>query len=93
MNRERWSHSDPDLSSSDIFPWLGKTHTSQKAGTEIYAHNVHELHMYWAMPRRICLEIDDKPATCQLTGQPTSLFLVIALKTMATITLALGNTP
>ncbi|PHM57338.1 type I-E CRISPR-associated protein Cse1/CasA [Xenorhabdus hominickii] len=49
--------------------------------------------MYWAMPRRICLEIDDKPATCQLTGQPTSLFLVIALKTMATITLALGNTP
>ncbi|MDC9589305.1 type I-E CRISPR-associated protein Cse1/CasA [Xenorhabdus sp. XENO-10] len=72
INRERWSYSDPDLNSSAIFPWLGKTHTSQKSGTEIYAHNVHELHMYWAMPRRIRLEIDDKPAICQLTGQATS---------------------
>ncbi|OTA16871.1 type I-E CRISPR-associated protein Cse1/CasA [Xenorhabdus vietnamensis] len=72
INRKRWSYSDPDLNSSAIFPWLGKTHTSQKAGTEIYAHNVHELHMYWAMPRRIRLEVDDKPAICQLTGQATS---------------------
>ncbi|KLU15927.1 MULTISPECIES: type I-E CRISPR-associated protein Cse1/CasA [Xenorhabdus] len=73
INRERWSYPDPDLNSSDVFPWLGKTHISQTAGTEIYAHNVHELHMYWAMPRRIRLEIEDKPAICQLTGRATHL--------------------
>ncbi|OTA20229.1 type I-E CRISPR-associated protein Cse1/CasA [Xenorhabdus beddingii] len=72
INRERGSYSNPDLNSPAIFPWLGKTHTSQKAGTEIYAHNVHELHRYWAMPRRIRLEIDDQPAICQLTGQATN---------------------
>ncbi|OKP00269.1 type I-E CRISPR-associated protein Cse1/CasA [Xenorhabdus eapokensis] len=71
INRELWSYPDPDLNSPDVFPWLGKTHLGQKAETEIYAHNVHELHMYWAMPRRIRLEIDDKPAICQLTGQAT----------------------
>ncbi|WP_228005751.1 type I-E CRISPR-associated protein Cse1/CasA [Xenorhabdus sp. BG5] len=71
INREHWPYPDPDLNSPDVFPWLGKTNNSQKAGTEIYAHNVHELHMYWAMPRRIQLEIEDKPAICQLTGQAT----------------------
>ncbi|WP_245759098.1 type I-E CRISPR-associated protein Cse1/CasA [Xenorhabdus koppenhoeferi] len=71
INRDSWIYSKPDLNSPTVFPWLGKTHISQKAGTEIYAHNVHELHMYWAMPRRIRLEIDDKPAICQLTGQKT----------------------
>ncbi|PHM69422.1 type I-E CRISPR-associated protein Cse1/CasA [Xenorhabdus kozodoii] len=71
MNREFWPYPDPDLNSADVFPWLGKTHASQNAGTEIYAHNVHELSMYWAMPRRIRLKVDDKPAICQLTGQTT----------------------
>ncbi|CDG20175.1 conserved hypothetical protein (Similar to unknown protein YgcL of Escherichia coli) [Xenorhabdus poinarii G6] len=72
INREHWRYADPDLTSASVFPWLGKTQTSQKPGTEIYAHNVHELHMYWAMPRRIRLQIDDKPAICQLTGQATN---------------------
>ncbi|MEQ1964727.1 type I-E CRISPR-associated protein Cse1/CasA [Xenorhabdus khoisanae] len=71
VNRDHWRYPDPELNSSEVFPWLGKTHTSQKAGTEIYAHNVHELHMYWAMPRRIRLEVEDKPAICQLTGLAT----------------------
>ncbi|CDG16300.1 type I-E CRISPR-associated protein Cse1/CasA [Xenorhabdus doucetiae] len=71
IHRADWRYTEPDLNSADIFPWLGKTQTSQKKGTEIYAHHVHELHMYWAMPRRIRLEIADKPAICQLTGQST----------------------
>ncbi|KMJ44387.1 CRISPR-associated protein Cse1 [Xenorhabdus khoisanae] len=71
VNRDHWRYPDPELNSSEVFPWLGKTHISQKAGTEIYAHNVHELHMYWAMPRRIRLEVEDKPAICQLTGLAT----------------------
>ncbi|MBD2783308.1 type I-E CRISPR-associated protein Cse1/CasA [Xenorhabdus sp. DI] len=71
IHRAEWRYTEPDLKSAAIFPWLGKTHTSQKKGTEIYAHQVHDLHMYWAMPRRIRLEIVDKPAVCQLTGQPT----------------------
>ena len=39
---------------SDIFPWLGKTKTSEKTtGVEIYPENTHPYQMYWGMPRRI----------------------------------------
>ncbi|CDG88630.1 CRISPR-associated protein, Cse1 family [Xenorhabdus bovienii str. feltiae Florida] len=71
VNQEYCGYPEADLHSPSVFPWLGKTKLSQPAGTEIYASDVHELYMYWAMPRRIRLQIDDKPAICQLTGQPT----------------------
>ena len=39
---------------ADIFPWLGKTRTSEtKTGKETTQTDGHPLQMYWAMPRRI----------------------------------------
>jgi CRISPR system Cascade subunit CasA len=63
----------PDLNSRDVFPWLGPTRESAKKGTEVYAGDVHPLHMYWAMPRRIRLNVEDAPGTCELSGKPCKL--------------------
>jgi CRISPR system Cascade subunit CasA len=42
-----------------IFPWMGPTRTSQKRGGSATApHQVHPLHYFWAMPRRIRLHIE-----------------------------------
>ena len=41
-------------SSTDIFPWLAKTRTSEKnTGTKTTPVDTHPLQMYWGMPRRI----------------------------------------
>lgn len=69
INREFWRYDDPDLSSHLVFPWLAATKTSEKKGLEVYANEVHPLHMYWAMPRRIRLQLDDGEATCALTDK------------------------
>lgn len=68
IHRELWFYDEPDLKSSTVFPWLGPTKISKGPNTEIYAHEVHPLHMYWAMPRRIRLEITDKPGICAISG-------------------------
>lgn len=68
INRDEWRYEAPDLSSGQVFPWLEPTRISSKKGTEIYASNVHPLHMYWAMPRRIRLEVEGE-AECKITGQ------------------------
>ena len=42
---------------ADIFPWLGKTRTSEKkTGQETTPRDGHPLQMYWAMPRRIRIQ-------------------------------------
>tara|TARA_B100001094_G_scaffold116679_1_gene112538 strand:- start:7398 stop:8996 length:1599 start_codon:yes stop_codon:yes gene_type:complete len=51
-----------------IFPWLAPTKESDKAGSELYPTQVHYLHMYWAMPRRIRLKIDQDIQSCDMTG-------------------------
>ncbi len=68
INLEAWSYDEPDLNSDDIFPWLAPTKTSEKKGTEIYASDVHPLHMYWAMPRRIRLIVNEGTEQCQISG-------------------------
>jgi CRISPR system Cascade subunit CasA len=66
------SYPEPDLHSDTVFPWLGKTRVSSKKGSETYQKDVHPLHMFWAMPRRIRLIIEDGAGECSLTGKPCS---------------------
>ncbi len=67
---------------ADIFPWLVKTRTSEKGkGSGITPEDVHPAYMFWAMPRRIRLDIDDmEDGTCNLCGG-TSGKLVRSYKT------------
>lgn len=61
INRKDFDYPNPDLYDGSVFPWLADTRVSDKTGEPIYAQNVHPLHVYWAMPRRIRLMIDDAP--------------------------------
>lgn len=66
--RDQWSYDDPDFHDWRLFPWLAPTRVSEGAGTATYPDDVHPLHMYWAMPRRFVLEVEDEPAVCALSG-------------------------
>jgi CRISPR system Cascade subunit CasA len=72
INKDTWRYPEPDLHSELVFPWLAPTKVSDKKGTEIYASNIHPLHMYWAMPRRIRLVVKECEAICQITGHSTT---------------------
>lgn len=67
QSRESWDYPTPDFHSAELFPWLGPTRLSDKKGSEIYAHDVHPLAMFWAMPRRIRLTFEEQSGTCQLS--------------------------
>ena len=55
---------DPAL----IFPWISMTRTSE-TGRETTSSDVHPLHVYWGMPRRIRLLFNYTDGqTCALTG-------------------------
>lgn len=77
INKDVWRELDdqPDFSDGSVFPWLAPTKLSDKKGSEIYAEyaekNIHPLHMYWAMPRRIRLEVEQNPVTCAISGETT----------------------
>lgn len=53
------------------FPWLGPTRTSQKeGGRDTTPEDCHPAQMYWAMPRRIRLNMDERSAgECLLCGR------------------------
>ncbi|SFX34184.1 type I-E CRISPR-associated protein Cse1/CasA [Marinospirillum alkaliphilum] len=68
INRECWEYDEPDLHSVRVFPWLGLTRVSKNKGTEVYLHDVHPLTHFWAMPRRIRLDFEDRQGMCQLSG-------------------------
>jgi CRISPR system Cascade subunit CasA len=72
INKDTWRYSAPDLHSELVFPWLAPTKLSDKKGTEIYASDIHPLHMYWAMPRRIRLVVEECETLCQISGYTTS---------------------
>jgi CRISPR system Cascade subunit CasA len=73
VNRDFWRYPDPDFNSALLFPWLAATRESGKGGSNIFQNDVHPLHMFWAMPRRIRLEIDDSLMTCKVSGLQTNL--------------------
>lgn len=54
---------------SAIFPWLAPTRTSEaNGGTETTPEDAHPLQMYWAMPRRIRLDLENLPTgICPMT--------------------------
>ena len=62
-----WDYPAPGYHSAELFPWLGPTRISNTKGSEIYAHDVHPLAMFWAMPRRIRLIFEEQAGTCQLS--------------------------
>lgn len=68
INREIWVYEDPDFHSSNVFPWLSSTRDSKSKGTEVYRHHVHPLQMYWSMPRRIRLIIENVASVCVISG-------------------------
>lgn len=80
INRQEWDYTEPDLHSAELFPWLGETRVSSNKGSETYAKDVHPLHMYWAMPRRVKLLVEKRTGYCALTGEESSL-LVTQYKT------------
>jgi len=56
---------------SEIFPWLGQTRTSdsKKGGRNTTPDDVHPLQVYWSMPRRIRLVVDTGVmGRCDLSG-------------------------
>ncbi|WP_075187559.1 type I-E CRISPR-associated protein Cse1/CasA [Teredinibacter haidensis] len=70
VNRDFWRYEDPNFQDASVFPWLSTTKTSDKKGSEIYASDVHPLHMYWAMPRRIRLAYSQSEGFCEIAGVP-----------------------
>lgn len=66
---------NPDLAAdTDIFLWLAPTRTSEKNGGQpILPGGVNPAQMYWAMPRRIRLLLDNpKESFCDICGMKTS---------------------
>lgn len=70
-----FSYEPPSLTCASVFPWLGATKISKNKNTEIYANEIHPLAMYWAMPRRIRLEVTHADAQCSLSGQQVNTYI------------------
>lgn len=61
-----------------VFPWLAPQTRTQKPGAkaETQPLDVHPLHVYWAMPRRIRLDFQHAAqGVCDLCGQPDRLLV------------------
>lgn len=58
---------------ADRFPWLAPTRTSEKkTGRDTYSEHVHPDQLYWAMPRRVWLDMDNLAAgQCDVSAQPS----------------------
>lgn len=57
-----------DTFDGKVFPWLAPTRLSDKTGKDTQPGDTHALQMYWGMPRRIRLELDDNSGQCDLCG-------------------------
>lgn len=73
INREDFKYPEPDFTDGSVFPWLAETRVSDKTGEPIYKDDVHPLHIYWAMPRRIRLIIETPTADLASTDLTDSL--------------------
>ena len=71
INRADFEYPDPNLHDGSVFPWLADTRVSDKSGEPLYSQEVHPLHVYWAMPRRIRLVIENVPADVELIDDLT----------------------
>ncbi|MFC0178777.1 type I-E CRISPR-associated protein Cse1/CasA [Thorsellia kenyensis] len=73
LSLDEWSYDKPDFTTGEVFPWLIPTRSSKEPGSEIYPinkdFNIHPLHMYWAMPRRIRLSLEKCNSVCDISGK------------------------
>ena len=68
----------PSLNMESIFPWLVPTRTSdpKREGHSTSPSDVHPLHVYWAMPRRIRLVFEDAVGrACGMTSDTDSVVI------------------
>lgn len=65
----------PDLATSSAhlgFPWLADVSATQASGGSTAPAQTHPVHVFWAMPRRIRLNIDPSGSgSCDLCGRTT----------------------
>lgn len=79
QDTNQWTYDSPNPSDNAIFPWLGKTKVSDQ-GQGTYPEEVHPLHAYWAMPRRMRLNIKAAACQCDLCGRQSE-YSVSSLRT------------
>ena len=61
---------------ADIFPWLAPTRTSENKDGETPPEHAHPYQMYWCMPRRIRLDVENATSgICDITGQQSDHLL------------------
>jgi CRISPR system Cascade subunit CasA len=75
MNLDYLKWNKPNFHDGSVFPWLAPTLSSVpkgKVSKEIYEHDVHPLHVYWAMPNRIRLKLEDGDFFCSISGEQTT---------------------
>lgn len=75
--KDTWSYNPPDLSSSLVFPWLGKTKSSHEANSEIYQNEMHPLATFWSMPRRIRLIQEKGNKKCCISDEVVSTYVSV----------------
>lgn len=75
INADYLRYEVPDFHDGSIFPWLVKTSSIAQDGGAIYQNDVHPLHMFWAMPSRIRLNVHKGEQICGITGFKTSVFV------------------
>lgn len=73
INRKFWVYDEPDFNSANVFPWLGHTKSSDKANSEIYPSEAHQLTVFWAMPNRLRLIAKEEKMQCDITGKESLL--------------------
>ncbi|WP_320171110.1 type I-E CRISPR-associated protein Cse1/CasA [Maridesulfovibrio sp.] len=56
----------------NVFPWAAPTRTSEKS-EQTTPEDVHPLHVYWSMPRRIVLEEKAGRCSCSLCGAESDI--------------------
>ena len=67
LPRDRFTAAAGMDGAAAIFPWLAPTRTSE-TNQKVTPMQAHPLQMFWAMPRRIRLDLEGAAGTCDLCG-------------------------
>ncbi|EIC19435.1 type I-E CRISPR-associated protein Cse1/CasA [Thiorhodovibrio frisius] len=77
LDEETLGYSATPADAERIFPWLVATRTSEKGGRDTSPEKAHPLQVFWGMPRRIRLDLENigessAECVCALSGQPSA---------------------